>query len=1666
MNQIKYFLIFLFLFPCLLRSEGVLSVYPHHPGLSDSTYIYHSVNVITGEYSESQNDLHLSGLESFVLRRFHNRNDRFIYGWHCNLPNLLHAPMSTDAGQFTPSQKITYGFDSQNRLKSVTASDYTDREIYGWMNIQYTDGENRKCHITTHDHQQVTYHFQNKYLISEVQSTAYPTISYKYHPHPSGEGYVIHRRELPQGRYLENEYYPQGHEHAGKVCCQKQPLGTDQAPIIIQRFMYYPGYTVVLDAIGCQTLYRYANGHITSIENYDQEGILCRKEVLIWTIVGSEKNYQIQTRYIADAQDNILMARSFAYDAQGHMIKETLYGNLTGISLAPIVIGQNGYPLKNGVESYSISHEYSQNLLSKTREDNGKTTLFYYDPQTQLLMAKLIAIKDQIISREFYSYNSNRQISKIIHDDGSSVHGEDMQGVTERHIKNISYRSSPPALGLAEIIEECYFDFNSNQEKLNKKSVYHYNEQAVVTRQDTYDSTNAYQYSVYHEYDACKRLIASTDEKGALVEKCYDDNNNLIKTTSIDAQGLFQEIRNTYDYSNRLICTENFDNEGQAEKIYFYYDHKGQKIGSLDACGNKTDYVYDALGREIKRILPAVLDENLTIVRPTLHKVYDALDRVIAETDAKGLTKYIEYNVRGKPIKITHPDQRVERFLYNYDGSLKNVFDTQGGYIVYKRDPLGRVEKVYSFVGIDELIEETNLKHNIFHLLEATEQSGQKICYKYDAAGRLCTLEQYIRDHLCKRLSYEYNSLGQQIITKEWLGPNLEDYIQTVKSYTPHHLLISTHIENSQGEVQKFIAHDEKPSTSKEKKEHIVNLLGQTCLQITEMDSLGNCIVTEYDALQRPCSIITKNSLGQQIGRRLIRWDVNHHKVREDQFINAETSITTLWEYNSLDRLEAVMEGVGTENPRRTQYSYHENGQLASITKPDGVKLFYQYYPTGDISKLYSSDQSINYHFEYDTKHRLTCIQDEKNQTLTQRTYSQDGCLLEDEQGNGLKTSRLYDALNRCIKLELPDQTCVEYKYQGSYLKEIHRQNAQRSYTHQYAQRDLNGHVLINHLAGSIGQEIRQYDEKGHLNHITTPFWSENIYYHHDQSQTIQRIVTQGENGLNTYHFSYDSNNRLLEENSIAPQAFTYDWLGHLTSKNQKNCLTNPLGQLTQDGNCRYAYDLNGNLIEKIHDEYGKLSFKYDALNRMVSLRNDNGEEYRYTYDALHRRLSKTCFNRAGQLLWEQKFLYNDLQEIGSANMQNTILEFRVLGEGLGAEIGSAVALEIDRQTYVPIHDHRGSVCCLIDLDTKNIAEEIYYTAFGEEKNGYGSSSNPWRFSSKRLDAESGFLYFGKRYYDPSSCLWTTQDPLGLMESPNPYAFASNNPLSRIDPYGLFSFSTLWQSFYHQLSSIGHQVASVFQSVNGFINQHLSLEHNFKSKVDNEAVALFGKTWLNLYGFYLDKQEVGVYGQGEINDKVRITLINGILNARHDVIDVVELISKLHGNNNIHYIFRPTEGWTYDLIKSTFVRFGWVSPQAKQLAAHWKNLIAEMGGVGGGGKIIHYAHSIGASDTLLAKSLLSHEELKMIQVFTFGSPSLLSPEGFQSVTNYVSRGDGVSLLLDPIQCIKALLDPVDHILFLPGAYGYLLIDHYLTSETYQTILESLGKQFLDLYGPS
>jgi RHS repeat-associated protein len=83
------------------------------------------------------------------------------------------------------------------------------------------------------------------------------------------------------------------------------------------------------------------------------------------------------------------------------------------------------------------------------------------------------------------------------------------------------------------------------------------------------------------------------------------------------------------------------------------------------------------------------------------------------------------------------------------------------------------------------------------------------------------------------------------------------------------------------------------------------------------------------------------------------------------------------------------------------------------------------------------------------------------------------------------------------------------------------------------------------------------------------------------------------------------------------------------------------------------------------------------------------------------------------------------------------------------------------------------------------------YSPFGELIRSTGSASrlNPFQFSTKYLDQETGLSYYGHRYYSASLGRWINRDPIEEEDGPNVYAFVMNKPLNAFDARGMQSSS-------------------------------------------------------------------------------------------------------------------------------------------------------------------------------------------------------------------------------------------------------------------------------------
>jgi RHS repeat-associated protein len=76
--------------------------------------------------------------------------------------------------------------------------------------------------------------------------------------------------------------------------------------------------------------------------------------------------------------------------------------------------------------------------------------------------------------------------------------------------------------------------------------------------------------------------------------------------------------------------------------------------------------------------------------------------------------------------------------------------------------------------------------------------------------------------------------------------------------------------------------------------------------------------------------------------------------------------------------------------------------------------------------------------------------------------------------------------------------------------------------------------------------------------------------------------------------------------------------------------------------------------------------------------------------------------------------------------------------------------------------------------------------AFGKVDVVVNETENPLRFPGQYEDGETGLYYNYHRYYDPETGRYLRSDPMGISAGLNSYVYGGSNPLSGIDPLGLF----------------------------------------------------------------------------------------------------------------------------------------------------------------------------------------------------------------------------------------------------------------------------------------
>ena len=169
----------------------------------------------------------------------------------------------------------------------------------------------------------------------------------------------------------------------------------------------------------------------------------------------------------------------------------------------------------------------------------------------------------------------------------------------------------------------------------------------------------------------------------------------------------------------------------------------------------------------------------------------------------------------------------------------------------------------------------------------------------------------------------------------------------------------------------------------------------------------------------------------------------------------------------------------------------------------------------------------------------------------------------------------------------------------------------------------------------------------------------------------------------------------------------------------------------------------------------------------------------------------KTLSNKKPSQITEYTYLYDGWNMIaefknGQFDVTHYIWNLDISGTPQGAGgVGGLVAVCKGGEWYIPLYDANGNITEYVNTNGVVVAR-YDYDAFGRTVSMYGTMANEfkYRFSTKYYDDETGFYYYGYRYYFPEWGRWLNRDPIEEEGGMNLYGFCGNDGVNSVDYLG------------------------------------------------------------------------------------------------------------------------------------------------------------------------------------------------------------------------------------------------------------------------------------------
>lgn len=722
---------------------------------------------------------------------------------------------------------------------------------------------------------------------------------------------------------------------------------------------------------------------------------------------------------------------------------------------------------------------------------------------------------------------------------------------------------------------------------------------------------------------------------------------------------------------------------------------------------------------------------------------YDDQHRVLSSSDPEGRSRSIAYPATGDIVKSTS-------FTEKDGGVWSYSYDTQKGYLLAKTDPQGGTTS-YGYDASGNRISTTN-------------PDGTSTSATYDSTGNLAT----ITDSSGAATSYAYDSAGNVTSITDATGAInrfvYDNRNRLIKSIDPNGNVTLYSYDTNGNKLSDTDANGNVTKYEYNGKNQLIKTI----------DAMGSATVYSYGGSSCP-------SCGGGNGEKLTSvtdangnvtmylYDQLGRVLRESDPKGSSTS----YAYDAKGNLTSKTDANGAT----TNYSYDANGSLVKKKYADNTEETFTYDPKGNI--LSASNSNIAYNFSYDAAGRMTSSTDSNGRYL-QYSYDNTGKKSKTIYPEGSVVSYAYDNAGRLATITNGGGRTYFYSYDklGRRSKLTYPSGATANYTYD-TKDNLTNLIHKTSSNATIASYAYTHDKVGNRLSKTD---SDTIAYQYDPVYRLLHALPTKPNGTS-------------KTNGSGSEDYNYDPVGNrITGPQAQNSYSYGQGnQLTANSQLLYAYDNNGNLINKgkpntASDNTNRWNYNYDFDNRLIRAESKFDHDnivVTFKYDPLGRRIEKRIEdrNKKPEDATIITYIYDG---------QNIILSYETTPQKTmttkfvhGQNIDEPLAIQRDADVYFYHADGLGSITALTDSKQKTV-ESYSYDSFGNLKNAT-KPMQPFTYTGRIWDAEIELYDYRARTYAPDLGRFIQKDPIGFEGGDvNLYSYVGQNPINRTDPTGLF----------------------------------------------------------------------------------------------------------------------------------------------------------------------------------------------------------------------------------------------------------------------------------------